>query len=460
MKDLSGLHVITSSSNHSHEELAHLALLGGAKIIQLREKSLPTDELLEIARRIRSLTLEHGAAFIMNDRVDIAMTVGADGVHLGQDDLPPMDVRYLWPDAIIGVSCGTHGQAIQAENDGADYIGFGHIYPTGSKVKLSPQRTLDELGEVARAVDIPVIAIGGITIEKVKDVLATGASGIAVIGAIANADDPSGMTSRFVRATEHRHAPELTGDEFGRYSRQLMLNGIGFDGQQKLKNARVCVIGAGGLGTPAALYLTATGVGTIGLVDFDTVDISNLHRQVLYTTADVGRMKVAAASERLLAGNPNVLVVSHPIRLDETNATDILSQYDIVLDGSDNFTTRYLVNDTAVALGKPVVFGSIFRFAGQVSVFGLPDGPCYRCLFPEPPDPSEVPSCAEIGVLGVLPGVIGMLQATEAIKLITGIGEPLRGRLLMYDAMGMRFREVKVRKNPDCTECSSRSLTI
>ncbi len=448
MVELSGLHVITSSGKHSHEEIVRMALEGGAKIIQLREKSLPTDKLLQLAQAIRALTSQHGATFIMNDRVDIAMTVGADGVHLGQDDLPASEVRRIWPKAIIGVSCGTVGQALQAESDGADYIGFGHMYPTQSKVKLTPQRTLDELGEVARAVDIPVIAIGGITLDKVPEVLETGASGIAVIGAIANADDPSEMTKQFVQAVQHRHAPELTGDEFGRYSRQLMLSEIGFDGQQKLKNARVCIIGAGGLGSPAALYLAAAGVGTLGLVDFDTVDISNLHRQVLYTTADVGRLKVDAASERLRASNPNVSIATHPTKLDETNAKHIFSQYDIILDGSDNFTTRYLVNDTAVELGKPVVFGAIFRFAGQVSVFGLPGGPCYRCLFPEAPDPSEVPSCAEIGVLGVLPGVIGMLQATETIKLITGIGEPLKGRLLVYDALTMSVSIIRVLPDP------------
>ncbi|HWF43913.1 MAG TPA: molybdopterin-synthase adenylyltransferase MoeB [Candidatus Kapabacteria bacterium] len=249
-------------------------------------------------------------------------------------------------------------------------------------------------------------------------------------------------------------AQELTGEEFTRYSRQMLLPEIGFEGQHKLRNARVCIIGAGGLGSPAALYLVAAGVGTIGLVDFDRVDRSNLHRQTLYSTSDIGRLKVEAAKDRLAAMNPNITIETHACRLDKNNAQAILSRYDLILDGSDNFETRYLVNDVAVALGKPVVFGSIYQFGGQVSVFGTQEGPCYRCLFPEIPPASEIPSCAIAGVLGVLPGMIGMLQATEAIKLITRIGVPLLGRILTYDALRMQFREIRLDKDTDCPVCS------
>ncbi|HTP53870.1 MAG TPA: molybdopterin-synthase adenylyltransferase MoeB [Thermoplasmata archaeon] len=246
----------------------------------------------------------------------------------------------------------------------------------------------------------------------------------------------------------------LPPDELRRYSRHLLLPEVGLSGQRKLRRAKVLIVGTGGLGAPAALYLAAAGVGTIGLVDFDTVDASNLQRQLLYSTADVGRPKLAAARDRLTGLNPGVKLVLHEQRLDSTNALGIVRQYDVVLDGTDNFPTRYLVNDACVLTGVPNVYGSIYRFEGQASVFDARRGPCYRCLYSEPPPPDLVPSCAEAGVLGVLPGVVGVLQATEAIKLILGIGEPLIGRLLLYDALALRFRELKLRKNPECVLCS------
>ena len=231
-----------------------------------------------------------------------------------------------------------------------------------------------------------------------------------------------------------------------RYARQITLPEIGEAGQEKLRRASVLIVGAGGLGSPAALYLAAAGVGTLGLVDFDRVDATNLHRQILYGTSDVGRPKLEAAKERLEDLNPDVSVINHPTRLTSENALEILGGYDLVIDGTDNFATRYLVNDACVLLGKPNVYGSVFRFDGQVSVFATKDGPCYRCLYPEPPPPGLVPSCAEGGVLGILPGVIGSLQATEAIKLIAGVGEPLAGRLLLFDALRATFRVMQVRK--------------
>jgi len=250
--------------------------------------------------------------------------------------------------------------------------------------------------------------------------------------------------------------PELTQDDLSRYSRHLILPEVGVEGQRKLKAARVLCVGTGGLGSPLALYLAAAGVGTLGLVDFDVVDASNLQRQIIHSTKDIGRKKLDSAEEKLKALNPDLNVEKHDTLLSSANALDILKDYDVVADGTDNFPTRYLVNDACVLLGKPNAYGSIFRFEGQASVFATKDGPCYRCLYPEPPPPGLVPSCAEGGVLGILPGLVGVTQATETIKLILGIGEPLIGRLLLVDALKMRFRELKLRKNPECPVCGTR----
>jgi molybdopterin/thiamine biosynthesis adenylyltransferase/rhodanese-related sulfurtransferase len=252
----------------------------------------------------------------------------------------------------------------------------------------------------------------------------------------------------------------LSKDEILRYSRHLIVPEVGMEGQLKLKAAKVLLVGTGGLGAPLGLYLAAAGIGRIGLVDFDVVDFTNLQRQVIHFTKDVGRPKIESAAEKMQAINPNVEIVKHEVALSSENAMEILKGYDLVVDGTDNFPTRYLVNDACVLLGKPNVYGSIFRFEGQASVFAYPGGPCYRCLYPEPPPPGLVPGCAEGGVLGILPGTIGLIQATETVKLILGIGEPLVGRLLLYDALGMRFRELKLRKNPECPICGEhRTIT-
>lgn len=246
----------------------------------------------------------------------------------------------------------------------------------------------------------------------------------------------------------------LSSEELGRYSRHLLLPELEAAGQRRIKAARVLCIGAGGLGSPAALYLAAAGVGTIGLVDFDRVDISNLQRQVLYGTGDVGRPKLEAASERIHDANPNVEVVAHDCRFASENAQDVIAPYDVIIDGSDNFPTRYLSNDVCVFARKPNIYGSVFRFEGQASIFAPHlGGPCYRCLFPEPPPPGAAPSCAEAGVLGVLPGIIGLVQATEALKLVVGEGESLVGRLMHFDALKMRFREFNLRRDPECPVC-------
>ena len=245
----------------------------------------------------------------------------------------------------------------------------------------------------------------------------------------------------------------LSNEEVARYSRHLIMPEVGMDGQLKLKAASVLCIGAGGLGSPVAMYLAAAGVGRLGIVDFDVVDYSNLQRQVIHGTPDVGRPKLESARDTLRAINPEVHIETHEVALSSGNALDVLGGYDVIVDGTDNFPTRYLVNDACVILGIPNAYGSIFRFEGQASVFGAEDGPCYRCLYPEPPPPGLVPSCAEGGVLGILPGVVGTIQATETVKLIMGVGEPLVGRFLVYDALRMRFRELKLRKDPDCPVC-------
>jgi len=255
--------------------------------------------------------------------------------------------------------------------------------------------------------------------------------------------------------TETDTLPELTTDDLSRYSRHLILPEVGMEGQRRLKAARVLCVGTGGLGSPLALYLAAAGIGTLGLVDFDVVDASNLQRQIIHSTKDIGRKKLDSAEEKLIALNPAITIVKHDTMLSSANALDIIKDYDIVADGTDNFPTRYLVNDACVLLGKPNAYGSIFRFEGQASVFATEAGPCYRCLYPEPPPPGLVPSCAEGGVLGILPGLVGVIQATEVIKLILGKGDSLIGRLLLVDALNMRFRELKLRKNPECPVCGT-----
>jgi molybdopterin/thiamine biosynthesis adenylyltransferase/rhodanese-related sulfurtransferase len=261
--------------------------------------------------------------------------------------------------------------------------------------------------------------------------------------------------------TNHDHRPpplvdpaeDLSNDEIRRYSRHLIIPDIAMDGQKRLKNAKVLCIGAGGLGSPVAMYLAAAGVGTLGMVDYDVVDETNLQRQIMHGQSDIGKKKLDSAEESIKEINPLVKVVKHETFVTSENALDLFRDYDLIIDGSDNFPTRYLVNDACVLLGKPYVWGSIYRFDGQLSVFWAEYGPCYRCLFPEPPPPGMVPSCAEGGVLGMLCGTVGSLQTTEAVKLITGVGDPMIGRMLIYDAIELKFRELKVRKDPECPVC-------
>jgi molybdopterin/thiamine biosynthesis adenylyltransferase/rhodanese-related sulfurtransferase len=258
-----------------------------------------------------------------------------------------------------------------------------------------------------------------------------------------------------VQQAEAKKAASLSNEEILRYSRHLIMPEVGMEGQLKLKNSKVLLIGTGGLGAPLGLYLAAAGVGKLGLVDFDVVDFTNLQRQVTFGTSDVGKHKTEAAKQRLANLNPAIEIETFETMLSSQNALELFKNYDVIVDGTDNFPTRYLVNDACILLGKPNVYGSIFRFEGQATVFGMPDGPCYRCLYPEPPPPGLVPSCAEGGVLGVLPGIVGSIQAMETIKLLLGTGESLVGRLLLFDALAMKFRELKLRKNPKCPMCGT-----
>ena len=281
----------------------------------------------------------------------------------------------------------------------------------------------------------------------------TAADELTIIPSIA------GGSAGVLDAEEVAALPRLTNEEVARYSRHLILPEVGYEGQQKLKAAKVLCVGTGGLGAPLALYLAAAGVGTLGLVDFDTVDASNLQRQVIHSTKTVGMLKVDSAEIMLKGLNPNLNVVKYNAMLTSENALEIFKDFDVIADGTDNFQTRYLVNDACVLTGKPNAYGSIFRFEGQASVFATETGPCYRCLYPEPPPPGLVPSCAEGGVLGILPGLVGIIQATEVIKLILGIGDTLAGRLLLVDALGMNFRTLKLRKNPECPACGTHEIT-
>ena len=275
------------------------------------------------------------------------------------------------------------------------------------------------------------------------------------------AGTPGSLSQRVYIPDVHEpgNAPALSSEELVRYSRHLILPGVGADGQRRLKHARVLLVGAGGLGSPAALYLGAAGIGHLGIVDGDVVDRSNLQRQVLHGTSDIGRRKTESAADRIRELNPNVAVTRYDVQLTSANALEILADYDIIVDGTDNFPTRYLINDACVILGKPNVHGSIIRFEGQASVFGHDGGPCYRCLFREPPPPGMVPSCAEGGVFGVVPGLVGSIQATETIKLALGAGDTLSGRLLLIDAMRMRFRVIAIQRDPACPACGTREIT-
>jgi sulfur-carrier protein adenylyltransferase/sulfurtransferase len=313
--------------------------------------------------------------------------------------------------------------------------------------KLAKQ-LLDDQGNLRNFVNVFVNS-EDIRHLKGQETKVTDLDTIRIVPAIAG-----GSENSYVKGLEGRKV-SISPGEYRRYGRHLIIPEVGMEGQRRLKAAKVLIIGTGGLGSPSSLYLAAAGVGTIGLIDFDTIDETNLHRQVLYSATDVGKSKVETAKERLRNANPNIQIKTYDEQLTSANALGIFKDYDVIVDGTDNFPTRYLTSDACVMLGKPNVYASIFRFEGQVTVFDAKNGPCYRCLYPKPPPPNLVPSCAEGGVLGVLPGLVGLIQATETVKLIIGRGEPLVGRLLLYDALSMSFEELKIRKNPKCPACSA-----
>lgn len=359
-----------------------------------------------------------------------------------------MAVSILIPTALRGFAGGQSEVQVNARTVGEALAAMTTQHPTLRKHLFADDGKLrsfvnvylgDEDIRHARGLDTPVA--DGASIMIVPSIAGGSGGGGGGCGACCG-----GRSSQ-------AQLPQLTNEELARYSRHLILPEVGIDGQRKLKAARVLLIGTGGLGAPLGMYLAAAGVGTLGVVDFDTVDASNLQRQIIHGTRDIGRPKIASARDRLTDINPNVRIEAFETRLTSQNAMDIIRNFDVVVDGTDNFPTRYLVNDACVLLGKPNVYGSIFRFEGQASVFGVGDGPCYRCLYPEPPPPGLVPSCAEGGVLGVLPGIVGTIQANETIKLILGGGTPLVERLLLFDAWNMKFRELKLRRNPACPLC-------
>jgi molybdopterin/thiamine biosynthesis adenylyltransferase/rhodanese-related sulfurtransferase/molybdopterin converting factor small subunit len=350
-----------------------------------------------------------------------------------------MPVTVLIPTALRGFASGKAEIEVTAATAGEALLALGNAHPELKK------HLFDEQGAVRSFVNVYV---GDEDIRALQgaDTPVRDGDTLMIVPSIAGGA-PDGDTAG-------RPLPELTPEEYTRYGRHLILPEVGLEGQRRLKQARVLMVGTGGLGAPLGMYLAAAGVGTLGIVDFDVVDASNLQRQIIHGTKDIGRPKVASARDRLQDINPNVKLEIHETRLTSRNALDIIREYDIVVDGTDNFPTRYLVNDACVLLDKPNVYGSIFRFEGQASVFWGSRGPCYRCLYPEPPPPGLVPSCAEGGVLGVLPGIVGAIQANETIKLILGAEGILLGRLLLFDAWRMKFRELKLRKNPQCALCS------
>ncbi len=346
-----------------------------------------------------------------------------------------MSIKILIPTALRTYTNGVDSVVCAGNTIRELFQNLNQQYPQIKKHLFNEDDSLRKFVNVyVNAEDIRFLA-GEKTVVKVGD-------SVSIIPSIAGGQDES---------TEDFSSAELE-----RYSRHLILPEIGLEGQRKLKQARVLLIGVGGLGSPAALYLAAAGVGNLGLVDFDTVDVTNLQRQVIFGSEDVGKSKLQVAKQRLHSINPHIQIDLYEFRLTSENALDLFSGYDIIVDGTDNFPTRYLVNDACVLSGKPNVYGSIFRFEGQISVFAAKEGPCYRCLYPEPPPPGLVPSCAEGGVLGILPGAVGTIQATEVVKLITGKGQPLVGRLLLYDALSMSFRELKLKKDPDCPICGEK----
>lgn len=429
----------------------------GISTIQLRIKDKAADQLeKEIAKAVE-VAEHYKARLFINDYWPLAIKYKAYGVHLGQEDLDSADLEKILKAGLrLGVSTHSLFEIDRILPIRPSYLAFGPIFPTSSKAMPFVPQGITKLAHWVDQLNYPVVAIGGINQERLAGILETGVSGIAMISAITQAADPLFAAKEMMDLVNEYQKTTLTKTETGRYAQHLKLPEIGISGQLKLKSARVLCIGAGGLASPLLLYLAAAGVGNLGIVDNDTLELTNLQRQILYKTEQVGLKKAELAELELKKLNPDINIQIYAERLSINNAADIMKDYDIVADCSDNFATRYLVNDMCFNLKKPFVSASVNQFEGQCSLFLGTEGPCYRCLFPTPPPSEFTPSCEEAGVLGVLPGILGTLQAGEILKWILQKGALLQARLLSFDLLQMKFKEFTYQKNSDCEICVSR----
>lgn len=420
--------------------------LQGVRCIQLRIKNRSGESLEQEIKRAIALAKKYALTLFINDYWELAIAYGADGVHLGQEDIEQADLARIHKAGLyFGISTHCYYEVARAHAYHPSYIACGPIYFTNSKIMSFQPLGIEQLHRWRRTLKYPLVAIGGINAERLSAVMATGVDGIAVISAITKAADPLRCACEFVERINN------TGDLI-RYSQQIKLAEIGEQGQQKLKNARVLCVGLGGLGSPASLYLAAAGIGTLGIIDDDKLALSNLHRQILYRTCDIEKSKILVAKEQLQALNPGIQINAYPTQLNQHNAVDLVAQYDIIVDGSDNFYTRYLLHDTCYELEKAYVFASVSQFKGYCSLFYGSEGPCMRCLFPKPPTGMSG-TCSGDGVLGVVPGMLGIIQATEVIKWILNIGTALHRRLLTIDLFHMHFKEIELVRDPECALC-------
>ncbi len=434
----------------------------GVRCFQLRIKDLTGEALREELARGIDLARSKGVRLWINDYAQEALEFGAWGVHLGQEDLARVDLKALAASGIrLGISTHNLFEVARALTFRPSYLACGTVFATSLKVMNSAPQGLGALRNWKSLLSTPVVAIGGITLADLGSVLSTGVAGVAVVSAVTQAKDPVGVAKSFVEGVQTyrqtgvlpKFAGELSLSEQQRYQPHILLPSVGLQGQQKLKRARVLCIGAGGLGSPLLLYLASAGVGTLGVMDGDRVELSNLQRQVLYRTGEVGKSKAHLTKLHLEELNSHCRVIEYPERLVKENALEIFRGYDVIADGSDNFATRYLVNHTCRALGLPLVSASVSDFQGQCGVF-VPGGACYHCLFPSHQGENHLTTCRERGVLGVVPGVLGTIQATEVLKLLLGLGEPLSGRLLVLNTLTWEQNLLKVPRDPHCAVCS------
>lgn len=452
-----GLYPVVDSSHW-----VQILLTEGVQCIQLRIKN---KELAYLEHEIQESVLlakTYGAQLFVNDYWQLAIRFGAHGVHLGQEDLDNADIdKIAEAGLLLGISTHCYYEVARAHALNPSYIACGPIYPTTSKIMSFEAQGIDTLKRWRRTLDYPLVAIGGINLERLPEILSTGVEGISLISAITDAEDPPRVIQSFlrqIRLKTHQGSisdlnKPISSDELVRYAQQIKLPEIGLAGQEQLKAARVLCVGLGGLGSPLLLYLAAAGVGTLGIVDDDVLELGNLQRQILYRMPQVGIKKTEAALSQLVSLNPEIQVNVYPHQITDQNAAELIAQYDIIADGSDNFYTRYLIHDHCFELKKPYVYASATGFKGYCSIFYGEQGPCFHCLFPHSSSMDSFPDCQTGGVLGVVPGLVGVIQATEIIKWILTIGLSLENRLLMIDALSMTFKTIKLTQNPDCACC-------